>query len=49
LVDKDERARKRSGEKKKLARKEFFESHHIRIFLSSKKVEIIRKGYRIGC
>ena len=61
LIDKDERARKRLGEKRKLAKKEectahrvqtlceFFESYHIRIFISSKKVEIIRKRYLIRC
>ena len=53
LIDKDERARKRSGEKRKIAKNEectayrmwtlygFFEGYLIRIFLSSKKVEII--------
>ena len=60
MIDKDKRTRKRSREKKRLAKKEkctthrvqtlwgFFESYHIKIFLSSKKVEIIRKIYRIG-
>ena len=60
-IDKDERVRKISGEKRRLAKKEectahrvqtlcrFFESYHVRIFLFSKKVEIIKKRYRIGC
>ena len=58
MIDKDERARKRSGEKKQLANKEectahrvqtcgIFESYYFRVFLFSKKVEIIRKRYRI--
>ena len=60
LIDKDERVRKRSGRKSKLAKKEeytayrmqtlcgFFEGYHIKICLSSKKVEIIKKRYQIG-
>ena len=55
LVDKDERARKRSGKKRKLVKKEeytshrvqtlceFFEGYHIRIFLSPKKLKLLEK------